>query len=73
MGSCFTQWIKLLCAEQTAKIHDDSCQSNIIKIRKCIQQGHSLSPLLYNLVIEMMVLVVGQNLRICGISIMCRT
>lgn len=69
MGPFFTQWIKRLYTTQLAKIQYIGCLSNSITIRRAVWQGFPLQPLLFNLVVEMLVLAVRQNLTIHGVTI----
>lgn len=61
--------MSVLYTAQTAKIHFIGCYSNILKIRRVIHQGCPLSPILFNLVFETLVLTVKKNSAIHGIII----
>lgn len=66
-GTIFIQWIKY--TEHVAKIQHGGCQSNNINIRRGVWQRCPLSPFLFNLVIEVLVLAVRQSSEISGVSI----
>lgn len=68
-GPNFLYWIKLLYRNQIARIQYAGCRSKIIHIRRGVRQGCPLSPLLFNIVIEMLALSVKQNSEIRGILI----
>lgn len=52
--SFFIEWIQLLYTQQVATIQYAVSQSNQIRIKTGVRQGCPLSPLLFNLVIEML-------------------
>lgn len=69
IGSSFLQWIRILYRDKVARIQYAGCQSKFIKIGRGVCQGCPLSPLLFIMEIEMLVLVVRKCSEIHGILI----
>lgn len=67
-GTGFRQWINLLYDRQLAKVLIDGQESENLPIMRGVHQGGPTSPLLFNIVIEMLAIAVSSKKTILGIA-----
>lgn len=66
-GPAFLLWMRLIYSNQIAEIFFDGCYSNQIVLNRGLRQGCPLSPVWFNLVIDMLAIAIRQCEVICGI------
>lgn len=69
-GQYFLKWIKFLYKEQWATIQYTGCHSAKINIKPGVRLGCPLSPLLFDIIIEMLNLLINQCNRIHGVQLL---
>lgn len=68
-GPFFQQWVNLVYSEQCIKMVLEGQESAMIEIRSGVRQGCPISPLLFNMAIEILAIAIRDCKTIHGVKI----
>lgn len=71
-GNYFMHWIELIDASQSAEVWIEGQKSGKINITRGVRQGRPLSPLLFNITIEMLALTIRPSQLCTGLKILSK-